>query len=1076
MRLRLLLVPLCAGAALLLGGGDAAGPAPARPAPDPDGARQAAHRAEAASPPPKTGAIGSTPYGNISRETEHVLVQLGGSAASPDVFTRRKRVQVSNPAALVGDAQKYKHVNTEDHHEDVTPTQDTTKEILPKDVNEKDAIQTEMERGMEHPNVSRANSTTPQHLDQTNHNVSALDWQSPPPHPKQENLESDAQATAPPSRRPSPSGAHRASAQISRYDDEDVFGAGGAGEAGDAGGAGRDRPRGRAPPEGAAPAPPPAPPLHFPESPAGEGFRVNDLGLSDGVFMFKYLGSFLSWMQPYDFPVELLRDALWKRVSVPSLIAQSLPVEAGFLACVGVGVALALAAPLYVLGHACCLLCRRAPPPPPPPPPPPAGAWDDDYAAPGSGCRRRALLFVLDVLLLLMVAGVVAMFVSNEQVSGAVARSPAVLHTALADASAFLRNTNLQLHFVLTKSLDRAVEAASADLDNVENLLGRPIQRQLEEETGVGVALDALVDVTAGAQAAAALVAALLERAGEARGLALVAQERLADLRLQVDALRRQCPPKDRALCDTVEAAGLGVTLELDALLSDARLAVLRRLAEGNLSAAAQQARGEFQFIPTHVEQQTRDARSGVRRQLLRQRGLLDDAVWALDALSRDLGARVEEARERSLRVAEAAADLEYWRYVAAVGAAAAVLLLWALLLGALSCGCCGAEDKARPTLFTWAALLCPLYLALWGGALLALLVGGHGEVFVCRPLFDEPRFDALTALVDRPGVLFQRRGGFFSNLLYANDSLDVPLRDVLRACEQNRPSYPAFRLHQVLDVDAATDHRRWEQLHRQLNRLEVNLTQLQLLTPGLQVQLSGLLNAALVNLTSHRSQLSSPVTGKDLTSFADQLESVANQITDLATASRMETLASRTRRLLASHLEPLKLRKEDLVYQITSLEVQLVPLQRQVNQSLSHLKTIQFFINNQGANISHTKSREYAGRLVSYVQQYREHVLRATGESVAPCRPIWDLFHAVRQLLCRHIMDPLNGFWFGAVWCLLLLLAAAPLSVKLAESYPRSQPPGLLHRASAESPPDPPILPEQTTWSTPGAPEPGGW
>ncbi|GLH13190.1 Prominin-1-A [Gryllus bimaculatus] len=275
-------------------------------------------------------------------------------------------------------------------------------------------------------------------------------------------------------------------------------------------------------------------------------------------------------------------------------------------------------------------------------------------------------------------------------------------------------------------------------------------------------------------------------------------------------------------------------------------------------------------------------------------------------------------------------------------------------------------------------------------------------------------------------------------------------------ACEQNRPSYPAFRLHQVLDVDAATDHRRWEQLHRQLNRLEVNLTQLQLLTPGLQVQLSGLLNAALVNLTSHRSQvrsdpinastglgqriyigyldaeqtlrealtgrggcaqLSSPVTGKDLTSFADQLESVANQITDLATASRMETLASRTRRLLTSHLEPLKLRKEDLVYQITSLEVQLVPLQRQVNQSLSHLKTIQFFINNQGSNISHTKSREYAGRLVSYVQQYRDHVLRATGESVAPCRPIWDLFHAVRQLLCRHIMDPLRERTLPAEW-----------------------------------------------------------
>ena len=33
---------------------------------------------------------------------------------------------------------------------------------------------------------------------------------------------------------------------------------------------------------------------------------------------------------------------------------------------------------------------------------------------------------------------------------------------------------------------------------------------------------------------------------------------------------------------------------------------------------------------------------------------------------------------------------------------------------------------------------------------------------------------------------------------------------------------------------------------------------------------------------------------------------------------------------------------------------MQLAPLQRQVNQSLSHLKTIQYYINNQGENIAY--------------------------------------------------------------------------------------------------------------------------
>jgi hypothetical protein len=62
-----------------------------------------------------------------------------------------------------------------------------------------------------------------------------------------------------------------------------------------------------------------------------------------------------------------------------------------------------------------------------------------------------------------------------------------------------------------------------------------------------------------------------------------------------------------------------------------------------------------------------------------------------------------------------------------------------------------------------------------------ALLVGGHGEVFVCRPLYDEPEFSTLSRLMDHPSVLFQRGGGFFSNLLYGNSTMDVPVRDVLQ-------------------------------------------------------------------------------------------------------------------------------------------------------------------------------------------------------------------------------------------------------------------------------------------------------
>lgn len=45
--------------------------------------------------------------------------------------------------------------------------------------------------------------------------------------------------------------------------------------------------------------------------------------------------------------------------------------------------------------------------------------------------------------------------------------------------------------------------------------------------------------------------------------------------------------------------------------MSDDQLAALRSLRNGNFSAAAQQARGDFQLIPREVEESTRDARLG---------------------------------------------------------------------------------------------------------------------------------------------------------------------------------------------------------------------------------------------------------------------------------------------------------------------------------------------------------------------------------------------------------------------------------------------------------------------------------
>lgn len=53
-------------------------------------------------------------------------------------------------------------------------------------------------------------------------------------------------------------------------------------------------------------------------------------------------------------------------------------------------------------------------------------------------------------------------------------------------------------------------------------------------------------------------------------------------------------------------------------------------------------------------------------------------------------------------------------------------------------------------------------------------------------------------------------------------------------------------------------------------------------------------------------------------------------------------------------------------------------------------------------------KSREYVDRMLSYLNQLRQHVVESVKNSVAPCRPLWEIFNSTRLFLCRHTMDPL--------------------------------------------------------------------
>lgn len=85
-----------------------------------------------------------------------------------------------------------------------------------------------------------------------------------------------------------------------------------------------------------------------------------------------------------------------------------------------------------------------------------------------------------------------------------------------------------------------------------------------------------------------------------------------------------------------------------------------------------------------------------------------------------------------------------------------------------------------------------------------------------------------------------------------------------------------------------------WPKLHSRLSNITANIKEIEILKQGLQKSLQDLSQASKVNLTLYRAQIAGPTTGVDLNSFSDQLERIANQMTDITVSARMETLASR--------------------------------------------------------------------------------------------------------------------------------------------------------------------------------------
>ncbi len=206
-----------------------------------------------------------------------------------------------------------------------------------------------------------------------------------------------------------------------------------------------------------------------------------------------------------------------------------------------------------------------------------------------------------------------------------------------------------------------------------------------------------------------------------------------------------------------------------------------------------------------------------------------DATLASTNALSfsiRGLIDRVDKAWTHSLPVLDDVEDVSRFLWSVSLSTAVIIFIVTLTLLGGIGYGCVRSENRARITFIIAATIMSLGCIGLGMFSIFVMLLGGHGEVFLCRPLYESPNFSVLTKLLDRPGLVYvngTRNGIIADTIKPAGTPLNrtvfnATLSNALKKCENNQSSYNVFGIEGLMNLTDVTELKKYPSLERAID------------------------------------------------------------------------------------------------------------------------------------------------------------------------------------------------------------------------------------------------------------------
>lgn len=393
----------------------------------------------------------------------------------------------------------------------------------------------------------------------------------------------------------------------------------------------------------------------------------------------------------------------------------------------------------------------------------------------------------------------------------------------------------------------------------------------------------------------------------------------MEDLQIQLSFIQGQCIVQDRPLCETLRLKNFDEFEIMSSLIRLQKDPALVRMYEwstgrdpldkyrehhvtnewSNLTVVLDETRQRFRSIPARTREHITGQRDALQADLQQLKDKSNEIVRELGFYARRTTLKIDKVWQKLLPHFEELTELAdvIWALGLCVTLVCALGIV--VFYSGLSFGCCCASPlKAGYTLVFACALLSLISAALALFASATLLLGGHGEIFLCAPLYDAPNYYILRRLFDKPGLVFKTESerGLFHDLLmepgrgeekrhrharlHGPTLEDVTLEQVLNDCQIGKKTFAVFQLGKLVNISDlfAADGGIMQHLDEALaidwQPLTGNLT------APLQTALERIrLESARANLTGYRINLSEPTPARELSTFVEHLQRVSIQV-----------------------------------------------------------------------------------------------------------------------------------------------------------------------------------------------------